>query len=54
VRGRARVEPDDDYAFAAKLGEKYGADLRQYDGPGQSRVVVTVEPTKVYPVNMRG
>src|SRR5881398_2358993 len=29
VRGRAGFEPDDDYAFADKLGQKYGgADLR--------------------------
>ena len=54
VRGRARVEPDDDYAFAAKVGAKYGADLRAYDGEGESRIVLTVEPVKVYPVNMRG
>ena len=54
VRGRARVDPDDDYAFATKIGEKYGADLRAYDGPGSSRVVVTVEPEKIYPVNMGG
>jgi len=35
VRGRARVEPDDDYAFAERVGAKYGgADLREHDGPG--------------------
>jgi len=54
IRGRARVEPDTDYAFASRLGAKYGADLAAYDGPGESRIVVTVEPDKVYPVNMRG
>src|SRR5947208_14778213 len=27
VRGRARLEPDDDRAFAAKVGAKYDADL---------------------------
>lgn len=41
VRGRSRVEPDPDYAFADKVGAKYGgADLRAHDGPGESRVVV--------------
>jgi PPOX class probable F420-dependent enzyme len=54
VRGRARVEPDGDYVFARRLGAKYGADLAAYDGPNASRVVVTVEPAKVYAVNMRG
>jgi PPOX class probable F420-dependent enzyme len=55
VRGRARVEPDEDYAFAQRLGAKYGgADVREYDAPGTSRVVVTIEPTKVHAVDMSG
>jgi PPOX class probable F420-dependent enzyme len=55
IRGRARIEPDDDYSFAAKVGAKYcGTDLRAIDRPGESRVVVTVEPVNVWPVNMRG
>jgi PPOX class probable F420-dependent enzyme len=52
VRGRARIEPDPDYAYAAKLGAKYGLDLSGIDGPGESRVVVTIEPTKIYAVDM--
>jgi PPOX class probable F420-dependent enzyme len=54
VRGNARVEPDDDYAFASKLGAKYNADVKVHDGPGESRVVVTIEPVNVYAVDMRG
>jgi PPOX class probable F420-dependent enzyme len=54
VRGNARVEPDDDYAFAGKLGAKYSADLTVHDQPGDKRVVVTIEPTNVYPVDMSG
>ena len=55
VRGRAEVEPDADYAFAEKVGAKYGgADLRDHDGPGDSRVIVTVAPDHVTPVNMGG
>ena len=55
VRGRARLEPDDDYAFADKVGAKYGgADLRDHDAPGDSRVVVTIEPDNVFAVNMGG
>lgn len=46
------MEPDPDYAFADKVGAKYGADLRHHDLPGQSRVVVTLEPAKIYPVDM--
>jgi PPOX class probable F420-dependent enzyme len=52
VRGRARIEPDDDYEFAGRLGAKYGADLKVHDQPGDRRVVVTIEPVKVHPVNM--
>jgi len=53
VRGRARIEPDDDYVFADKVGAKYGgADLRAHDRAGESRVVVTVEPVKVHAVDM--
>jgi PPOX class probable F420-dependent enzyme len=53
VRGRARIEPDDDYAFADRVGAKYdNADLREHDGPGESRVVATIEPTNVFAVDM--
>jgi PPOX class probable F420-dependent enzyme len=54
VRGRARIEDDADLAFADRVGAKYGADLRQHDRPGETRVVVTVEPEKVYAVDMSG
>lgn len=48
VRANAEIEPDPDYAFAGKLGAKYGdADLREMDGPGATRVVVSLQPTKV-------
>jgi PPOX class probable F420-dependent enzyme len=53
VRGTARIEPDDDYAFAGRVGAKYdGADLRDHDGPEDKRVVVTIEPTNVFAVDM--
>jgi PPOX class probable F420-dependent enzyme len=54
VRGRARVEPDDDYAFARSVGAKYGADLKVHDRPGETRVAVTIEPVNVYAVDMGG
>ncbi len=55
VRGRAKLEPDDDYVFAQKVGAKYGgADLKVHDRPGESRVVVTIDPVKVHPVDMSG
>ncbi|MCW3018821.1 MAG: pyridoxamine 5-phosphate oxidase [Solirubrobacterales bacterium] len=52
VRGRARIEPDDDYALADRVGAKYGSDLREHDAPGESRVVVTIVPTSIFAVDM--
>jgi PPOX class probable F420-dependent enzyme len=52
VRGHAMIEPDDDYAFARRLGAKYDADLSVHDQPGENRVVVTIEPANVYAVDM--
>jgi PPOX class probable F420-dependent enzyme len=55
VRGNADLTPDDDYAFANKVGAKYGgADLSEHDNPGDSRLVVTIVPSNVYAVNMGG
>jgi PPOX class probable F420-dependent enzyme len=53
VRGDAEIAPDDDYAFAERIGAKYGGvDLRSRDQPGESRVVVTIRPTRVNAVDM--
>jgi PPOX class probable F420-dependent enzyme len=55
VRGNTRIEDDDDYSFARKFGAKYGgADLSVHDGPGERRLVVTIEPANVYAVDMSG
>jgi PPOX class probable F420-dependent enzyme len=52
VRGDARLVPDDDYAFADRVGAKYNADLREMDQPGERRVVVTLRPVRVNAVDM--
>ena len=53
LRGDAKIVPDPDYAFADKLGAKYGGvDLRNMDQPGESRVVVTIEPVRVNAVDL--
>jgi PPOX class probable F420-dependent enzyme len=54
IRGDAEITPDDDYAFAAKVGAKYGQDLRVHDQPGQSRVKVVIRPVRINAVDMRG
>src|SRR4030088_64812 len=54
IRGDAEITPDDDYSFADQLGAKYQSDLRSHDQPGQSRVKVTIRPTRINAVDMRG
>lgn len=54
IRGDAEIEPDDDYIFAKRVGDKYGADLKAYDQPGDTRVKVTVRPVRVNAVTMAG
>jgi hypothetical protein len=54
LRGDATVEPDDDYAFADRLGAKYdGLDLRDMDRPRERRTVVTINLTRARAVDMR-
>ena len=47
LRGDAELAPDPDYTFAAKVGAKYGTDLRDMDEPGESRVVVTLRASRI-------
>jgi PPOX class probable F420-dependent enzyme len=54
IRGTAVIAPDEDLAFAEKLGAKYHAYLREHDAPGDRRVVVRIVPVRVNAVNMRG
>jgi PPOX class probable F420-dependent enzyme len=53
LRGDAEITADDDYAFADLVGAKYGADLRGFDQPGQSRVKVTIKPVRANAVEIR-
>lgn len=52
IRGDAEIEDDADYAFAAKAGKKYDANLRDYDSPNDHRVIVTIQPSRVNAVDM--
>ena len=53
VRGDAELADDADYAFATKVGAKYGgADLRQMDGDDPRRVVVTIRPTRIVAIDL--
>jgi PPOX class probable F420-dependent enzyme len=53
LRGDATLEPDNDYAFADRVGAKYGGvNLRDMDGPDGKRVVVTITPVRVNAVDL--
>ncbi len=54
LRGDAEIWPDDDYSFAQQVSDKYGTDVRGYDGPGDKRVVVRIKLSRVHAVNMNG
>jgi PPOX class probable F420-dependent enzyme len=48
IRCRAMMTPDENNAFTRKLGAKYGGvDVSANDGPGESRLVVSLQPIKV-------
>src|ERR1700745_3857561 len=44
IRGDAEITPDDDYAFADKLGAKYQADLRAPARPGSAPSTCAAAP----------
>ena len=52
IRGDAEVAEDAGYVFADQVGQKYGVDLRGFDGDNPHRVVVTIRPTRVRAVDM--
>ncbi len=54
IRGDAEVTADDNYTFADRVGQKYGADLRAHDHAGEARLVVRISPRRVNAVDMRG
>jgi len=54
IRGDAELAPDDDYAFADRVGAKYQTDLRAHDRPGEHRIVVTIKAHRVNGVDMSG
>lgn len=52
VRGDAVLEDDPDYQFASRVGEKYGTDLRAFDGDNAHRVVLSIHPSRINAVDM--
>jgi PPOX class probable F420-dependent enzyme len=54
IRGTAHAEPDHDYVFADRLGERYDTDMRTFDRADARRLRVTVDPFKVVVTDVRG
>jgi PPOX class probable F420-dependent enzyme len=53
VRGDAAIDDDGDYGFADRVGAKYGGvDLRNMDKPGERRVMITIEPTRINAIDL--
>jgi PPOX class probable F420-dependent enzyme len=52
LRGDAVLEPDEEYAFADRLGAKYGFDLRTLDQPGDHRYLARFQPVRVNAVDL--
>ncbi len=53
IRGDAEIADDMDYAFATRVGAKYGgADLREMDGADHRRDVVTIRPSRVVAIDL--
>jgi len=47
IRARAELRPDTDGAVAAQVRQKYGADVRQNDRPGETRLAVILHAVKI-------
>src|SRR4051812_3548572 len=54
LRAEAELTPDPEYVFAEKVGAKYGANLREMDQAGESRVIVTLRVHKVNAADLSG
>jgi PPOX class probable F420-dependent enzyme len=54
VRGDATIEPDDNYAFADRVGAKYQTNMREHDGSSHRRVKVEIHPLRINAVDMAG
>ncbi len=47
IRARATLSPDPEYTFAKRIEAKYGANPREMDQLGETRVAVQFVPVKV-------
>ncbi len=52
IRGDPKLSDDPDYEFAGRVGKKYGADLRSFDGDNPHRLVVDIDVARLNAVDI--
>lgn len=53
LRGTATLVDDHDYAVADRIGERYDADFRTFDGPNDRRVIIVFTPARAIVTDVR-
>lgn len=47
IRARAEIDSDSADEVIARVNQKYGANVREHDRPGETRIAVTLHPVKI-------
>ena len=53
IRGTAEVTDDSDYAAADRIAVRYDSDFRTFDGPNDTRTLITFTPERVIVTDVR-
>lgn len=53
IRGQATLIADDNYQLSDVIAQRYNADFRAFDQPGDGRWVIDVAPTRVLVTDVR-
>lgn len=53
IRGTAQLIDDAAYEIADRIGARYGADFRTFDGPNDHRLIIAFEPKRALVTDVR-
>src|SRR4051812_17396912 len=53
LRGRAELIDDAGYEIADRVGARYGADFRTFDGPDDHRLIISLVPERALVTDVR-
>ena len=53
MRGTAQLIDDAAYEIADRIGARYGADFRTFDGPNDHRLIIAFEPKRALVTDVR-